>query len=539
MLYGKVCDLNYFHQIPQTVIDKSMKPMYNVGNDMTVIKNYIKEMSNVMKRTLSILLLFAMLTTPAVLTSCGESEANAEPVADTVVSSPDVVADDAEIPVEEETRPMHKVPDNLDFEASVFNIVYPDWQGYKYYFFADETNGDPMNDAIFNRTTVVEEYLNVDIAQTQVAGIADVAPALQQSVTAQDDAYQLALTHCIQNVASMVTGGYLYNYDKLNYVDYNAEWWNREMMDVLRLGKNTYYGVSDYMIPCPYAIFFNKNLIEDYNFENPYELVYNGEWTIYKFCEMATAVTTDTNGDGKFTNEDIIGVCCEEGSKYISFMTGADQYMTKKNEQGQIELDMNTDRMVTIVEKLAALANTTGVVASENTIFIKDGKLLFELHTIANAVNYRDTDVDIGILPYPKFDTAQENYISLDWGGLMCIPTTIGNPDMVGATLELLAYESANEVIPTYYDVLLEGKLARDTDTIAMLDILFDTIAYEVGGNYFGFESGLSDLFYTTCRLTFYNKSADFASWYKTKEKASAKILERFYKSLEELEALG
>jgi len=105
--------------------------------------------------------------------------------------------------------------------------------------------------------------------------------------------------------------------------------------------------------------------------------------------------------------------------------------------------------------------------------------------------------------------------------------------------LELLAYESANEVIPTYYDVLLEGKLARDTDTIAMLDILFDTIAYEVGGNYFGFESGLSDLFYTTCRLTFYNKSADFASWYKTKEKASAKILERFYKSLEELEALG
>ncbi|MBQ7313038.1 MAG: hypothetical protein IJW81_05595, partial [Clostridia bacterium] len=251
-----------------------------------------------MKRTLSILLLFAMLTTPAVLTSCGESEANAEPVADTVVSSPDVVADDAEIPVEEETRPMHKVPDNLDFEASVFNIVYPDWQGYKYYFFADETNGDPMNDAIFNRTTVVEEYLNVDIAKTQVAGIADVAPALQQSVTAQDDAYQLALTHCIQNVASMVTGGYLYNYDKLNYVDYNAEWWNREMMDVLRLGKNTYYGVSDYMIPCPYAIFFNKNLIEDYNFENPYELVYNGEWTIYKFCEMATAVTTDTNGDG-------------------------------------------------------------------------------------------------------------------------------------------------------------------------------------------------------------------------------------------------
>lgn len=491
-----------------------------------------------MKKALSIVFLIALLTMPVMLASCGESETNAAPAQTDAVSVPDDVTPGAEeTVVEEEERPMHKVPE-MDFESAAFNILYPDWQGYKYYFFADETNGDPMNDAIFNRTTIVEEYLNVDIVQTQVAGIADVAPAVQQSVTAQDDAYQLALTHCIQNVSSMVTGGYLYNYDKLNYVDYNSEWWNREMMDVLRLGKNTYYGVSDYMIPCPYAIFFNKNLIEDYNFENPYELVYNGEWTLDKFCEMATTVTTDTNGDGQYTNEDIIGVCVEEGSKYISFMTGADQYMTKRNEQGRIELDMNTDRMITIVEKLAALANTTGVVADEGTIFIQDGKLLFELHTIANAVNYRDTEVDIGILPYPKFDTAQENYISLDWGGLMCIPTTIGNPDLVGATLELLAYESANEVIPTYYDVLLEGKLARDTDTIAMLDILFNTIAYEVGGNYFGFDSGLSDLFYTTCRLTFYNKSADFASWYKSKEKPSAKLLDRFYTSLEKVEAL-
>ena len=495
-------------------------------------------MSNVMKRTLSILLLIALLATPLTLASCGESETNADPAQTDAVTSGEPAPGEEEVIVEDEGRPMHQVPDNLDFEAAVFNIVYPDWQGYKYYFFADETNGDPMNDAIFNRTTIVEEYLNIDITQTNIGGIADVSPAVQKSVTAQDDAYQLALTHCIQNVASMVTSGYLYNYDKLNYVDYTAEWWNREMMDVLRLGKNTYYGVSDYMIPCPYAIFFNKNLIEDYQFENPYELVYNGEWTIDKFCEMATAVTTDTNGDGNFTSDDIIGVCVEEGSKYISFMSGADQFMTQKNEQGQIELALNTDRMITIVEKLGALANTTGVVASENTIFIKDGKLLFELHTIANAVNYRDTEVDIGILPYPKFDVEQENYISLDWGGLMCIPTTISNPDMVGAALELLAYESANEVIPTYYDVLLEGKLARDTDTIAMLDILFDTIAYEVGGNYFGFESGLSDLFYTTCRLCFYNKSTDFASWYKGKEKSSNKLIERFYKSLEELEAL-
>lgn len=494
-----------------------------------------------MKRQISILILLSLLVSSVGLTSCGESDTNSDTPTDVVsdVQADTTVDDNVEAVIDENARPMHGVPENLDFEGATFNILYPDWQGYQYYFFADETNGDPMNDSVFNRTSKVEEYLNIDIMQTEVEDYTGVGPALQKSVSARDDNYQLALTHCIENVAYMVTNGFLYNYDDLEYVDYNAEWWNREMMDVLRLGKNTYYGVSDYMIPCPYAIFFNKNLIEDYNFENPYELVYNGTWTIDKFCEMSTAVTTDLNSDGKFDENDIIGVCPEEGSKYISFMTGADQYMTKRDTDGRVVLDMNTDRMVSIVEKLGNLANTPGVVADEGTLSIVDGKLLFELHTIANAVNYRDTEVDIGILPYPKYDEAQENYVSLDWGGLMCIPTTISDPALVGATLELLAYESANEVIPTYYDVLLEGKLARDTDTIAMLDILFDTIAYEVGGNYFGFESGLGDLFYTTCRLTFYNKSTDFASWYKSKEKAAAKVLDRFYNSLEKIESEG
>ncbi|MBO5257436.1 MAG: extracellular solute-binding protein [Clostridia bacterium] len=484
-----------------------------------------------MKRTLSILLLLTML-----LGSCGESAANADTAPDNADISPEVGAE--ETVIDDETRPMHKVPE-LDLEGGVFNILYPNWQGYPLYFFADEVNGDPMNDALFNRTTIVEEYLNIDITQTEVPSIVDVSPSVQQSVTAQDDAYQLALTHCIQNVASMVTGGYLYNYDNLPYVDYNAEWWNHRMMDVLRLGSNTYYGVSDYMIPCPYAIFFNKSLVTDYNLESPYELVYNGQWTIDKLCEMAVAVTTDTDGDGQYTTEDIVGLGSGDGSTYISFMTGADQFMTTKNAEGRVELAMNTDRMITIVEKLANLANTTGVVQPNNAVSLKDGKVLFMLSGMAGLINYRDAEVDIGVLPYPKFDEAQENYVSLDWGGLMCIPTTVGNPELVGAALELLAYESANEVIPTYYDVLLEGKLARDTDTIAMLDILFDTIAYEVGGNYFGFEAGLSDLFYTTCRLAVEQKSTDFASWYKSKEKVAAKVLDRFYSSLEKVEAGG
>lgn len=490
-----------------------------------------------MKRTLSVILAIMLAASSLLsLAACGDNSVNSDKPDETSTA---VISSDTleETIAPEETRQKHKLPDNLDFGGAVFNVVYPDWQGYMYYFFADESNGDAMNDAIYSRTAIVEEYLNVDLTQYCPGYIETILPQIKQTVNASDDAYQLALTHCISGVSDLVTGGYLYNFDNFKYTDYSAPWWNQAMMDVLRLGKNTYYGVSDYMIPCPYAIFFNKDIVKNYNLDNPYELVYNGEWTLDKFCEMAASATVDTNGDGKFTIEDQRGLCVEEGSKYISFMAGANQFVSAKGDDGRIALTINTDRTLAIVEKLANLSNTDGVIVfPDGSMSIVDGTLLFELHTIAHAVNYRDSEVDIGVLPYPKFDTAQENYISLDWGGLMCVPVSVQNPDMVGAVLELLAYESGNEVIPAYYDVLLEGKLARDTDTIKMLDILFDTIAYEVAGNYFGFTSAISDLFYTPCRLAVEQKSTDFASWYKQREKSSVKYLENFYKALDKKE---
>lgn len=446
---------------------------------------------------------------------------------------------------EEETRPMHQVA-KTDYEGAAFNIAYPEWQGYLYYFFADESNGDAMNDAIYDRTIRVEEYLNVDLTQEAVGYIFDVAPAITRSVSAGDDIYALSLFHCIAGVKDMVTTGALYNLDDLPNTDLDAAWWNRAQMDALRLGKKTYFGVSDYMIPCPYAIFFNKEIITDYGMDDPYTLVYEGNWTLDKMLGMATSFTNDLNGDGAYTREDDnCGLSATEISKYSSLMTSCGQFLTEKGQDGRIRIAVNTEKMYSLVEKLSALVSTPGAVfepaaeTPETEQFdFNSGRLLFRMDTIANAILFRDYETDIGILPYPKFDSTQEDYISLDWGGLMGVPVTIKNPGMVGAVLELLAYESAETVIPAYYDKLLSGKLARDENSVAMMDLLFDTIAYDVGMNYFGFDEGnFGDLLYTLGRMVVLNKTSDFASWYAKREAASIATIDKFYKVLDQKEA--
>lgn len=490
-----------------------------------------------MRKITAGLLLASMLLSMA---ACGNT-GTTETAADTEAAQTEAITET------EETRAMHEVPET-DFGGEEFKILYPTWQGYLYYFFADEETGDAMNDAIFTRTIRVEEYLNVDIVQQDVGGeqtqqINQMAGAIKKAVTSGDDVYDMVLLHCISGVSDMVTTGMLYNLDNLTYVNMQADWWNRTQMDVLRLGKNTYFGVSDYMIPCPYAVYFNKDIIADNQMENPYDLVYEGKWTMDTMMNMAVSITRDLNGDGVHDeNNDLYGISATETSKYASFMIGSGQFLTSRTDDGRIQLDCNTEKMFSIIETMYKAANTTGTIflspseVETDQFDFNSGRLLFRLDTIANAVLFRDYEANIGILPYPKFDAEQADYISMDWGGLMGVPTTISNPELVGAVLELLAYESGDTVIPAYYDVLLAGKLSRDEDSRNMIDILFDTIAYDVGMNYFGFTAGCNDLLFCMNKLVINEKSTDFASYYAKYEKQAVQAIEKLYKALDKIE---
>ena len=446
----------------------------------------------------------------------------------------------AETAPQETTRKPHKVPvDSLDFEGGEYRIMIFEWQGYTYYFFADELNGDVMNDALYDRQRIIEETLNVKMKKHIFDNktTSAVPNAVKTTVLAGEDAYDCALFHCIGGIADTASNGYLYNLDMLPYIDITAEWWNQKQMNVLRLGKNTYYAVNDYMIPCPYMIYFNRGIAENYGLDDPYEKTFEGSWLLDDFTGMCRAVSKDLDGSGTYTMDDQYGVTANEVSKYISFVTGSNQFMTSRDSEGRVELAMNTEKMVNLVEVFAALMN-------ENCVWQKSGevltlecdRVLFELSSIAAAERMREYDIDLGFLPYPKYDEKQEEYISLDWGGLMGVPVSISRPELVGAVMELMAYEAKNDVIPTYYGTVLSGKLARDENAGRVLDILFDTIVYEIGGNYFGFSPGFTDLFYTLGRLSIQGKSTDFASWYAKNEPTAKTTIANFYKNLDSVE---
>ena len=73
-------------------------------------------------------------------------------------------------------------------------------------------------------------------------------------------------------------------------------------------------------------------------------------------------------------------------------------------------------------------------------------------------------------------------------------------------------------------------------DAARMLELLFDTITYEIGGNYFGFEAGATDLFYVIPRKAVEGGMTSIASISKSNEAVTKKVLSIFYQKLDTVE---
>ena len=347
--------------------------------------------------------------------------------------------------------------------------------------------------------------------------------------------------HRISHVSDLVTNGYLYDSTNLPYVDFSNPWYNGEQIEALRMGDQIHYIVSDLVITDPACIFFNKKMITDNNMDDPYTLVKEGSWTLDKMIQMAIDVRNDRNGDGSFTSEDdVFGI---ELTESFAFLTGCNLMLTNLNpETGKHEFSFNNETSYAVLDKLYRLFENPGSVStlpgSYKTIKpYSSGDTLFKaaMTTMMEDV-VTVTDFDSGVVPFPKLNEEQDRYRSLNCNGLMTVSGCIKNPEMVGAVLELLSWESGNEVVDTYYNKLLKTRYSADLETRAMLELVFDTVTYDPCGNYFGFSDGFCGVLYMPTDTIFYGAN-QYAAMLRAQRTFCKGTLNKFYEALEKLES--
>ncbi len=471
-------------------------------------------------------LLLALLMTAWNAAGCAQDPQETTPAAEAsaVVSQ----AEDAETAeAETEDTSMSDELPAKDFEGAEFSILTTTWYNAKTYIYADELNGEVINDALYNQRADVSDRFNVEITCTANDDYGVVGTTVHNLVMSGDDTYDIAYNHDNQSMTNTMQGDYC-NLRSFETINFDKPWWQGASQVFTIQGKlfatANPLALSGIYMNCSVSI--NKGLAADLQMEVPYEAVRNGTWVIDDMISMSSAATMDLNGDGKLDAADQWGYLSSTYG-WMCMQSDMGSGILDKDESGNLYFVNDLEKIVSVMEKFDTLTESAQISGGTdyNVAMFSEGRGLFMFSENRNLYeSMRDSDVSYGILPCPKFDENQENYASagfdIYWGVIL---TAAGNEELISYCVEAMSCYNYNEVIPQVWETVLGSKLSDSADDSDMFRIIRDIQYVDLGYAFQGENASLGQLVFLKSNTT----ADQTASYISQRTKAIGKILDK------------
>ena len=500
-----------------------------------------------MKSTRIAAWLLSALTVASVMTACGGDSADAGTVTENAQNGTDAVTEAVETKELTELEKRQQTPDNLpekDWGGKDFRIICSEEFDVDEEFWVEEQNGDQCNDAVYARNEKIESRFNVKLSILPQGTVRDDTPKFFNTmVMAGDDAAEICAY--VDYFAYVPVGaGSCMDWTEIEHIDLDQPWHNKLANDGATINGKLFTICSDLSISSmtyTYAMFFNTKITNNYDMspDTLYDLVRNGEWTIDKFIELTKELYVDANGDGKKDENDTYGFGYQITNPGDVWLTAFDQPLTVVKGDGSLDVTFMSEKTEAALNKMRDYQeNSLGfykyTTQYDEELFFANGTLAFSpMRFYAAFKALRDMKDTYSILPFPKWDTAQENYYTNadDKFQVFSIPKTASDTEFVGMIFEALSAESYRSVYPAYYDVALKGKYSSDPSTAEMIDLIMSGRKFEVSFQ-FG-EKHFARLPYIFRDLLL-SPNQKLASKWATVEKSINKKLEEFYSQFED-----
>ena len=389
--------------------------------------------------------------------------------------------------------------------------------------------GDIIEDAIFDRTGWLEENYGIKLTNYYQPHV-NIPTVVSNLITSGSDEQQVLVEFGFD--AQRVMGkNYFLDLAVMPNVDFEKPWWVKESIEELAMGEFVEFAASDLLVLDKAAtcmIFYNIPMADDLGLDSFYSLVESGDWTIEELAAAAEQAYMDDGNDQR-DELDTYGIICGDDPVHGLYI-GAGMKFINRNEDGEYYYSYGFDEgtldvMTTILDEIMYQDFywngwlTRNEVSGDNQPSFKNDASLFSYGMAKGCNSMRDMVSAYGILPVPKYDSAQEQYYSQVSGyhdSLIAVFNTAGGGDdtqleAVGAALEVLSYYSYYNIYPQFYEVVIQGRGTRDEESRDMLDLIFSTRTYDLGLVYD--PTGFSDnvLRYTAKGDT--NLSSFIAQW--------------------------
>lgn len=438
------------------------------------------------KRIVSLLL--AVLMTVSVLfaaVSCGETP---DDTADTGKNTAAGTENEGE--TKEPYQLLEKEKYDRTFSILIRNDCTED-------FVVDSMTGDLLADSIFERNTVVGEDYGVDFSFVYSGyDYTTINEMVKKQVNGGQDDYQVFIGHK-SSYAGLAMNNYLYDMGKIDTLSLSEPWWDQACYENLTVCGKTYVMTGDInpssSMRITSCVVFNKDLMTELGKSTAAlnETTENGDWTLdvlYSYCKD---VTFDSSGDGRldYKGDRFCLTGWMMAAPYALYYGTNSNFVTMVDEVPQ--LSYTDEKVTSVYEKIYR------VMISENAYYVTDeaqyatmfqvfseGRALFSVLTLKLISQYlSDMEDGYGILPIPKYDTYQQEYMSFVNGstGLVMLSKNTSDPEFVGAVMDGMAAYNYSHVTPNMFQVVTKLQVAQDPESARMVDLVIRNRVFDMG----------------------------------------------------------
>lgn len=395
-------------------------------------------------------------------------------------------------------EPELTIPDyKLDLGGADFNILYFDaveacgWSSdIPCDVNTDEQTGDLLNDEVYDRNRRIEDMYNLKITAHKETW--DVYSVLERSVMSASGEYDAAFVKQ-QGLSNPVSNGYFAELSAL--LDFEKPWWDEKSLEGFEVCGKTYAIAGDVTFMdklCDIVIFFNKNMAEEYNLGDIYQMVIDKKWTFEEMLKMCELVSADLNNDGSADKDDRFGFAGQNDAAYELFQSAGERFCTL-DKDGIPYLSNDSERAVDIMMKVYSFMNddinffnrqTAGLSVNDAIKMFISNRVLFLMRPLQTIMELRAMDADFGIIPTPLMDDSQSEYstsIGFTVANCVTIPVDAKSVETSAKVLDTLSADSYFNMNSTFYDMVLGAKLTRDDNSTENLDIILNSCVFDPG----------------------------------------------------------
>ncbi|MGM9682301.1 MAG: hypothetical protein ACI3XQ_01755 [Eubacteriales bacterium] len=440
-----------------------------------------------MKKIVSLILL--MVVCLMSWTSCRVKD---QEETNTTNNSTTASGDEGTAETEDPGIPVIELPE-VNYGGYSFRILVRNNSLYRSDFFSDEGSTDVVDMAVRTRNQYVSDTYGVNFVECQSStanGDGEIS-----IISSGEDAYDLIAPH------GAIASTYAYkgvcaDWYQLPYINIMQKWWNQSARECFTLNGKIYFitgDISHLSTAATYCVMFNKDALTEKRITLPYEEVKAGTWTFEKMANYSKMCADDRNGDGEFVlGVDRMGyVTAAWAGTYCTLYSSGNRILSN-DSNGIPYVSLATESTYNALVEFYKLVNdpTSFLEGSDSNgqfnAVTQNGLFVFEDMTLSNVTKYRGTDLNYGLVPFPKMSEDADGYHVHMAGSMnqMIVPITCNNYERTSVILEALCQKGTEIVIPAYYDNVVTRKSTREPQDYEMLSYISDARVYDLGYYY-------------------------------------------------------